>query len=104
MGSQSPALLLQALHQDHFPAAAEDASDLAPEFAPADAGAPPPPAARKRPLWAAAPATYLLVGINCGVFLAMVAHHISPWMPTVDQLMNWGADRPNNVLDRKSVV
>jgi rhomboid protease GluP len=99
MGSQSPAFpnLLRALHQDHLPAA-EDASDLAPEFAPADAGAPPPPAARKRPLWAVAPATYLLVGINCGVFLAMVAHHISFWMPTVDQLMDWGADRPNNVL------
>jgi rhomboid protease GluP len=89
MGSQSPAF--PPLRQDHLPAAAE----AAPEFAPA---VPPQPAARRRPLWAAAPATYLLVGINCGVFLAMVAHHISPWMPTVDQLMHWGADRPNNVL------
>jgi rhomboid protease GluP len=58
----------------------------------------PPQPARRKPLWAAAPSTYLLVGINCGVFLAMVAHGISLWMPTVDQLMRWGADRPNNVL------
>ncbi len=32
----------------------------------------PPPVRRRRPSWAAAPATYLLVGINCAVFLAMV--------------------------------
>jgi rhomboid protease GluP len=92
MGSQSPAL--PPLRQDHVPAA-----EAAQEYVPADAGrAAPQPRTRRRPLWAAAPATYLLVGINCGVFLAMVLHHISPWMPTVDQLMRWGADRPNNVL------
>jgi rhomboid protease GluP len=45
-----------------------------------------------------APATYLLVGINCGVFLAMVEQHVSIWMPTVGQLMHWGADRPDNIL------
>ena len=33
---------------------------------------------RRRPSWAAAPATYLLVGINCAVFLAMVLHGVSP--------------------------
>ncbi len=98
MGSQSPALPLPcgALRQDHFPAA-----EAAPEYVPADSAvdtAYAPPQPRRRPLWASAPATYLLVGINCGVFLAMVAHRISPWMPTVDQLMRWGADRPNNVL------
>ena len=60
--------------------------------------APPPPPRRRRPGWAAAPATYLLLGINCGVFLAMVARGSSFWMPTLDQLMFWGADRPNNVL------
>jgi rhomboid protease GluP len=60
--------------------------------------APPPPPRRRRPSWAAAPATYLLLGINCGVFLAMVARGSSFWMPTLDQLMFWGADRPNNVL------
>ncbi|MGB7265037.1 MAG: rhomboid family intramembrane serine protease, partial [Terracidiphilus sp.] len=58
----------------------------------------PPPAPRQRRRWASAPATYLLVGINCSVFLAMVAHGSSIWMPTLDQLMAWGADRPNNVL------
>jgi rhomboid protease GluP len=57
-----------------------------------------PLVARRRPLWAVAPATYLLVGINCAVFLAMVAHGISLWMPSLDQLMQWGADRPSNVL------
>jgi rhomboid protease GluP len=49
-------------------------------------------------LWAVAPSTYILVGINCAVFLAMVGQGISLWMPNVDQLMRWGADRPNNVL------
>jgi rhomboid protease GluP len=38
------------------------------------------------------------VGINCGVFLAMVSRGASIWMPTLDQLMAWGADRPSNVL------
>jgi rhomboid protease GluP len=57
-----------------------------------------PPAPRPRSRWAAAPATYLLVGINCGVFLAMVSQGVSAWMPSLDQLMRWGADRPNNVL------
>ena len=58
----------------------------------------PPPARRPRRGWAAAPATYLLVGINCGIFLAMAVRGSSIWMPTLDQLMFWGADRPNNVL------
>ena len=58
--------------------------------------APPPPRLRRR--WASAWATYLLVGINCAVFVAMVARGSSIWMPSLDQLMQWGADRPNNVL------
>ncbi|MGD0346201.1 MAG: rhomboid family intramembrane serine protease [Terracidiphilus sp.] len=58
--------------------------------------APPPPRPRRR--WASAWATYLLVGINCAVFVAMVARGSSIWMPSLDQLMQWGADRPNNVL------
>ena len=49
-------------------------------------------------MWASAPATYILTGINCGVFLLMVLRGSSIWMPTLDQLMYWGADRPNNVL------
>jgi len=45
-----------------------------------------------------APATYLLVAINCGFFLVMVAQGASIWSPTVDQLMRMGADRPDNIL------
>jgi len=59
---------------------------------------PAPPQRRPRRGWAAAPATYTLVGINCAVYFAMVARGASPWMPTVDQLMSWGADRPDSVL------
>ena len=55
-------------------------------------------ARRPRPLWAASPATYVLVGINCAVFLYMVAHGVSAGTPTVDQLMYFGADRAGNVL------
>ena len=69
-----------------------------PEILPPVSEYAPPPPRRRRPGWAAAPATYLLLGINCGVFLAMVARGSSFWMPTLDQLMFWGADRPNNVL------
>src|ERR1700683_2658594 len=69
-----------------------------PEVLPPDSGYVPPPAPRRRRGWASAPATYLLVGINCGVFLGMVLRGASIWMPTLDQLMQWGADRPNNVL------
>jgi rhomboid protease GluP len=59
--------------------------------------APPPPTARRgRPT---APATYLLVGINCLVFLAMVMHGVSAGSPTTDQLMYWGADNAGAVLN-----
>lgn len=58
--------------------------------------APPPPRPRRR--WASAPATYLLVGINCAVYLLMVARGVSMWSPTVDQLMHWGADNAGSVL------
>jgi rhomboid protease GluP len=44
------------------------------------------------------PATYLLVGINCAVFLAMVAHGVSVGTPTTDQLMHWGANNAGSVL------
>jgi rhomboid protease GluP len=49
-------------------------------------------------MWAAAPATYLLVGINCAVFLDMAAHGVSVMSPTVDQLKYWGADNAGAVL------
>jgi len=67
-----------------------------PEVLPPDSQHAPMPRPRRR--WASTPATYLLVGINCAVFLLMVARGSSIWMPSLDQLMNWGADRPNNVL------
>lgn len=73
----------------------------APEILPPDNGyAPPPPPSRRRrrPSWSAAPATYLLVAINCLVFVAMVFRGVSPGSPTVDQLMAWGANNAGSVL------
>ncbi|MGH9599393.1 MAG: rhomboid family intramembrane serine protease [Terracidiphilus sp.] len=70
-----------------------------PEILPPGARAMPPQQPRRpRPSWAVAPATYVLVGINCAVFLAMVAHGISFWMPTVGQILHWGADNAGLVL------
>jgi rhomboid protease GluP len=71
-----------------------------PEFLSPDAGfnSQPPPVRRPRPSWAYAPATYVLVGINCLVFLVMVAHRVSAVGPTLDQLMYWGADNAGSVL------
>jgi rhomboid protease GluP len=59
---------------------------------------PPQPVRRSRPSWAAAPATYLLVGINCLVFLAMLLNGVSILSPTSDQLMHWGANNAGAVL------
>jgi rhomboid protease GluP len=60
---------------------------------------PPPQAVRKpRPWWTVAPATYLLVGINCAVLLAMLSRGISIWAPTPEQLVIWGADQAGYVL------
>ncbi len=42
--------------------------------------------------WASAPATYVLLGVNCGVFLAMTLAGVSPAAPRPDQLLHWGAD------------
>jgi rhomboid protease GluP len=42
----------------------------------------------------------VLVGINCLVFLVMLAHHISALSPKLDQLMYWGADNAGSVLIR----
>jgi rhomboid protease GluP len=72
-----------------------------PEILPPETGsAPPPPQPRRKPrsVWAAAPATHLLVGINCVVFLFMAARGVSPISPAADQLMFWGADNAGNVL------
>jgi len=61
-------------------------------------GDPAPPQRRARRSWAYAPATYLLVGINCAVFLAMVLDHVSFMSPTGNQLYQWGATHPAAVL------
>jgi rhomboid protease GluP len=58
-----------------------------------------PPVRKPRPSWAVAPATYLLVGINCAVFIAMVANHVSFWNPSPDVLLHhWGANDAGYVL------
>src|ERR1035438_6766060 len=70
-----------------------------PEILPPGAQIPPPQAVRKpRSSWATAPATYLLVGINCAVFLAMVGSGVSIGTPTTEQLMHWGANNAGSVL------
>src|SRR5271165_3848086 len=48
--------------------------------------------------WAYAPATYVLVGINCLVYLWMVFSGVSFANPTVDQLLRFGANNPTAVL------
>jgi len=82
--------------QAYEPAAVEyDAEVLPPS---AGTTGPPQPARRERSTWASAPATYLLVGINCLVFLAMVANHVSFWNPSPDDLMRFGANSAGAVL------
>ncbi len=56
------------------------------------------PMRKPRSSWATSPATYVLVGINCAVFLAMTLKGVSPGNPTPQQLLNWGADNAGNVL------
>ncbi len=56
------------------------------------------PARRPRPSWAVAPATYALVGVNVAVFVTMLAHGISFWMPTVGQILGYGADNAGLIL------
>lgn len=53
---------------------------------------------RQRSGFSAAPATYLLLAINCLVFVLMVANHVSAINPQSDQLLRWGADNAGNVL------
>jgi rhomboid protease GluP len=45
-----------------------------------------------------APATYILVGINCAVFIWMVLHGVSPKDPTIPQLIHFGATNPDFIL------
>ena len=56
------------------------------------------PVRRPRPMWAVAPATYILVGINCLVFLVMTLKGVSLFAPTSDQLVHFGADHAGLVL------
>jgi rhomboid protease GluP len=73
----------------------------APEILPPDpafAQAPSEPPRPQKRGWAYAPATYILVGINCAVFLAMVFSGVSLTSPTGNQLLHWGATYPAAVL------
>jgi rhomboid protease GluP len=53
---------------------------------------------RRRSFWATAPATYVLAGINCAVFVAMVLNGVGVFSPTAEQLMRWGANNAGSVL------
>jgi rhomboid protease GluP len=65
-----------------------------PEYAPGE------PAARSRRLEIfGAPGTYLLVGINCAVFLWMVLHGVSVQSPTPNDLVRFGANNTGLVLN-----
>src|ERR1700744_2564355 len=66
-----------------------------PEILPPEAEAPQRP---RRVWWAAAPATYVLIGINVAVFLLMVLRGVSPFSPDTDQLVHFGADQAGKVL------
>lgn len=70
------------------------------EFASYDRPPAPPRASRPGTVarWAAAPATYVLVGINCLVYLAMALQGVSPRSPTVADLLRWGANSGPYVL------
>jgi rhomboid protease GluP len=62
-------------------------------------GAPPPPPRPRRPnRWSYAPATYVLVGINCLVFLGMVLNGVSIVAPGTEDLWRWGANNGRSVL------
>ncbi|HMG86263.1 MAG TPA: rhomboid family intramembrane serine protease [Terracidiphilus sp.] len=77
-------------------------SDVVPEILRPAEGyipTPQPMVRRRRSFWATAPATYVLVGINCAVFLAMVMHGVSALSPTPEQLMFWGANNAGAVLN-----
>jgi rhomboid protease GluP len=64
-----------------------------PEYIP-----PATPARQPRPGWMVSPATYILIGINCLVFLAMTLTRVSLWSPTGEQLLYWGGNHAGHVL------
>jgi rhomboid protease GluP len=59
--------------------------------------APSPVHPRGRNLFSA-PATYVLVGINCAVFVWMVLHGVSVTSPTTNQLIHYGATEVDLIL------
>src|SRR5258708_28065033 len=61
---------------------------------------PQPVVRKRRAFWTTAPATYVLVGINCAVFLAMLLKGVGVISPTAEQLMQWGANNAGSVLIR----
>jgi rhomboid protease GluP len=71
-----------------------------PEILPPSQGYQPVPQPVRRPTrpWSSSWATYLLVGINCAVFIAMFADGVNPTSPTSEQLLHWGADNAGAVL------
>ncbi|MHB1022914.1 MAG: rhomboid family intramembrane serine protease [Acidobacteriaceae bacterium] len=60
---------------------------------------PPPPRERSGWHWSYAPATYVLVGINCLVYVFMVLNGVSALSPTALDILHWGANRGFNVLN-----
>ena len=83
------------------PGAFRGGSDAEPEIlrpAPGYIPTPQPVVRRRRSFWATAPATYVLVGLNCAVFLAMLSRGVSALSPTAEQLMGWGANNAGSVL------
>jgi rhomboid protease GluP len=58
----------------------------------------PPPVARPRRRWPVAPATWTLLGINCAVYVLMVAKGASPFTPSVEDLMRFGGESAGNIL------
>src|SRR6187402_69737 len=57
-----------------------------------------PPRPTRRQRWAYAPATYVLLGINCLVFLWMTLHGVSMVSPTPEQLFANGANYGKAVI------
>ena len=73
----------------------------APAYVPAEAYS--PEQARRRREYSdwdprSAPATYLLLAVNCAVYLWMVAHGVSPKYPTESNLIHYGANQTSLVL------
>ena len=58
----------------------------------------PPPVRSSRSILSA-PATYVLVGINCAVYAWMVLRGVSPTSPTTLQLIHFGATNPILILN-----